>query len=130
MPSTYLLYLPTQRQLSSPSRLNPPVSIPPKPQLYSKMSDDDGQELVTKPFKFVTVGKPMTPSTGRSQHGDASSPMPPNTAGKTTSTTTSASTPRERTLSLAISSGLPTDQCALRVGTNAGTNSEREETFP
>lgn len=48
----------------------------------------------------------------------------PSTAGKTTSTTTSASTQRARTLPLAASSILPTDHYAPADGTSDGMTSE------
>lgn len=48
----------------------------------------------------------------------------PSTAGRTTSITTSASTPRARTLLLAVSSSSPTDPYARADGTSDGMTSE------
>ncbi|TQS32451.1 hypothetical protein Golomagni_07231 [Golovinomyces magnicellulatus] len=64
------------------------------------MSDEEGQELVNKPFKFVTdtnIGLFQAPTL------DSPTRTRPSTAGKTMSTTTSASSPRARTLPLAAS---------------------------
>ncbi|KAL2131968.1 hypothetical protein VTI74DRAFT_4395 [Chaetomium olivicolor] len=52
-------------------------------------------------------------------------PTRPSTAGRTTSITTSASSPRARTSRPAASSGSPTGPCAPAVGTSGGMSSGR-----
>ncbi|KFZ15306.1 hypothetical protein V501_02769 [Pseudogymnoascus sp. VKM F-4519 (FW-2642)] len=83
------------------------------------MSDDDRE---TKPFKFVTAGMPS--STQGSMRASQTRTKR-NIAGKTMSTTTSASLPRERTSLLAASSFWHTDHCAQVPGLNAGTISAK-----
>ncbi|RDW90330.1 uncharacterized protein DSM5745_02105 [Aspergillus mulundensis] len=54
----------------------------------------------------------------------------PSTAGKTTSTTTSASPPRVKTSAHAASSTSPSDPSALSPGLTGGTSSARPATSP
>ncbi|KAJ8108451.1 hypothetical protein OPT61_g8165 [Boeremia exigua] len=119
------------------------------------MSDNEnGDDMVTKPFKFVTAGMttpdctaPHVHSTselcarGRPQHANQRS-VPqastrasptrtrPSTAGRTTSTTTSASSPRARTLLPAASSCWPTSRSAPAAGPHDGMTSVRPATSP
>ncbi|KAK9652343.1 Cytochrome c oxidase subunit 6B [Aspergillus fumigatus] len=83
---------------------------------------DPDEPMETKPFKFVTVYLQLAMTLA------SPSRTRPSTAGRTTLTTTSVSTPRARISVHAASSTTLTAPCAPRPGLTDGITNARLET--